>query len=101
MAAMLLFATTAIEKLQAVPMKFWANLAIGILVFLVAIILIRKAAEMNKVFLGVIIFVVVSCVGFNWIYSRNEPKFLTPFIDPIADFFPTAGKARPDKKLPE
>jgi hypothetical protein len=98
---MLLFAVTALEKLSAVPLKFWINVSIGILIFFAVLIVLRKAAEMNKILLGVIIFVVISSVGFNWIYSRNEPAFLTPIVDEIARFFPSAEtKARHEKKLP-
>lgn len=97
---MLLLAATALEKMQAVPMKVWVNVALFLLIFVVALFIIRKAAEMNKVLLAVIIFVVLSIVGFNWIYSRNEPKFLTPIIDPIAKFFPTAEKQAEKEKKP-
>ncbi len=96
---MLLFAVTGLEKLQAVPLKIWINLIMGLLIVIAAIIFLRKAAEMNKVLLGVIIFVVVTSVGFNWVYARNEPKFMSPFIDRIADFFPSGGPdARKEKK---
>jgi len=94
----LLLAATTLEKMQSVPGKVWINIGLGILIFVVAIILIRKAAEMNKVLLSVIIFVVFSVVGFNWVYSRNEPKFMTPFIEPLAKFFPTAGKQAEKEK---
>jgi hypothetical protein len=30
-------------------------------------------------------------IFFNWIYHRNEPKFLTPLVNRIAPFFPAAG----------
>ncbi len=43
------------------------------------------------IWLAIIVFVVVTLVGFHWIYSRNEPKFLTPFVDKLAPFFPSAG----------
>jgi hypothetical protein len=76
----------------------WINFAMGVLIFIAAVILIRKAAEMNKVLLSVIIFVVVTTVGFNWVYSRNEPKFLTPVIEPIANFFPSAEKKAEKEK---
>jgi hypothetical protein len=88
----LLLAATTLEKIQAVPTKFWLNTAIIILILMVAIIVIRKAAEMNKVVLSAIIFVVFSSVGFQWIYLRNEPKFMTPFIEPLSNFFPTKEK---------
>lgn len=96
----LLLAATTLQKMQAVPAKMWINISIGLLIFVVAIIIIRKAAEMNKVLLSVILFVVFSIVGFNWVYSRNEPKFLTPLIEPLANFFPSAGKqAEKEKRI--
>ena len=98
---MLPLAATALEKMQAVPTKVWVNLALGILIFFAAVIVIRKAAEMNKVLLSVIIFVVLSAVGFNWVYARNEPKFLTPFIEPIAQFFPSVEKKAEKEKRRE
>lgn len=94
----LLLAATTLQKMQAVPAKMWINISIGLLIFVVAIIIIRKAAEMNKVLLSVILFVVFSIVGFNWVYSRNEPKFLTPLIEPLANFFPSAGKQAEKEK---
>lgn len=98
---MLLLAATALEKMQAVPTKVWINLALGVLIFFAIIIVIRKAAEMNKALLVVIIFVVCSSVGLNWIYYRNEPKFLTSFVDKISNFLPTAAtKAKKEKPLP-
>lgn len=94
----LLLAATTLEKIQAVPSKVWINVALGVLIFFAAVIIIRKAAEMNKVVLAAIIFVVISSVGFHWIYSRNEPKFLTPIIDPIAKFFPSVEKQSQKEK---
>ena len=47
---------------------------------------------MNKFVLFAVIVVVVMVVGFTWVYERNEPKFMTPFIDSIAPFFPTAAE---------
>jgi len=95
---MLLLAATALEKMRDVPVKVWMNLGMGILIFVAAVIIIRKAAEMNKVLLSVIIFVVLTSVGFNWIYSRNEPKFLTPIVDQIANFLPSAEKKAEKEK---
>ncbi len=96
---MLLLAATALEKMEAVPIKFWLNLGMAILIFVGSVIVIRKAAEMNKVLLSVVIFVVLTSVGFNWIYARNEPAFMTPYIDPIAAFFPSSeSKSRQEKK---
>lgn len=88
---MLLLATTTLEKLQAVPARFWINAAIFIVGGWIAIMLVRNAARMNKMVLTMIIVVVVTTVGFQWIWERNEPAFLTPYINLIAPFFPSKG----------
>ncbi len=98
---MLLVAATALEKMHDVPFKVWMNLGTAVLIFIAAIMIIRKAAEVNKVLLSVIIFVVLTGVCFNWIYTRSEPKFLTPIVEKLSGFFPSAEKkASKEKKLP-
>jgi len=87
---MLFVAVSALEKAAQVPGKVWLNLGIGLLIFFAAVYLIKQAAQVNKVWLAVIVFVVLTVVGFNWIYSRNEPKFLTPLVDRIAPFLPSS-----------
>lgn len=94
----LLLAATTLEKMQAVPVKVWVNVGMAILILVAVIILIKKAAEMNKVVLSAIVFVVITSVGFNWVYARNEPKFLTPLIEPLAKFFPSAEKQAQKEK---
>ena len=88
---MLLLATTTLEKLQAVPTRFWINAAIFIIGGWIAIMLVRHAARMNKMVLTMIIVVVMTTVGFQWIWERNEPRFLTPYVNLIAPFFPSKG----------
>ena len=88
---MLFFAVTTLEKLKQVPRQFWINAAIVVLGLVAVVIVLRKIKEMNKIVLGIILAIVFVLVGFNWIYERNEPKFLTPFVDLIAPFFPSKG----------
>jgi uncharacterized membrane protein HdeD (DUF308 family) len=88
---MLLFAVTTIEKLKQVPKSFWINAAIVILGLVAVVIILRKIKEMNKIVLGLILAIIFVLVGFNWIYERNEPKFLTPFVDMVAPFLPAKG----------
>jgi hypothetical protein len=83
---------TAAEKLRQIPMEFWTKVGIGILVIIAAVILLRKIAKVNKVILGVGVFLVVSIIGFNWIYERNEPTWATPAVQWLAGFFPSKGK---------
>ena len=86
-----ILAAEALEKVQRIPFEFWWKAALGIAIFVAAIVALRKLANMNKVVLGVIIFVVVMIIGFNWIYQRNEPAFMTPVVEKIAPFLPSKG----------
>ena len=69
----------------------WLKIAAILVGFVVAIIVLRKIARMNKIVLAVIVFIVVVITGFSWVYERNEPAFLTPIVNKIAPFFPAKG----------
>lgn len=84
-------ATSAVDSMKQIPPASWLKLGIGIAAFIIAIVILRKLARMNKVVLGVIVFVVVTVVFFSWVYNRNEPKWMTPIVERIAPFFPSAG----------
>ena len=92
-AAAALPATQAVaERLQEIPTEFWVKIGLGIGILIVAVILIRKIAKVNKAFLSVGVLLVVTIIGFNWIYERNEPTWATPAIQWLATFFPSKGK---------
>ena len=87
---MLAVATTPLlGRLQAVPADVWLKIGIAVAALVVAVIILRKVAKMNKVVLGIIVFMVCTFIGFNWIYERNEPAWATPVISKIATFFPS------------
>lgn len=88
---MLLFAATTLEKIQRLPMQFWLKFALYIGAFIVGVIVLKKIAGMNKAVLGGILFIVVSMLGFTWIYERNEPAWATPVVEKLANFFPSKG----------
>jgi len=88
---MLLLAVTAVEKLKTLPPDVWLKVGIAVAVFIAVIFLFRKVMKMNKIIGGIIVFVVGTVVFFSWVYNRNEPKFLTPIVEKIAPFFPSAG----------
>jgi hypothetical protein len=88
---MLLFAVTALEKLQTLPPAIWLKIAIAIGAFILTIFLFRRVMKMNKIIAAVIIFVVCTVVFFSWVYNRNEPAFMTPIVQRVAPFFPSAG----------
>jgi hypothetical protein len=84
-------AATTLDKLKRVPPDFWMKLGLVVAAIVVAVIVLRKVAGMNKLVLAIIVFVVLTIIGFNWIYERNEPAFLTPVVNKIAPFFPSKG----------
>ena len=96
--AMLLFAATTLEKLHEVPRQVWLNIGLGVLIFIVGFFILRAIAQMNKIILCILVAVVLTLVGFNWVYSRNEPAFLTPVVDKIAPFFPSGAENNPKVK---
>ena len=88
---MTLFASSALDTLKTLPTDTWLKIGIAIAALIIAVVVLRKVAGMNKVIMGVVVFVVVTVVFFSWVYNRNEPKFLTPLVEKLAPFFPSAG----------
>jgi hypothetical protein len=83
--------TTTLDKLKAIPPAFWGKVGLGILAVIVVFIIIQRVLKINKFVLGGATFIAAGLLWFNWIYHRTEPKFLTPIVDKIAPFFPSAG----------
>ena len=88
---MLFCAATGLEKVQKIPPDFWLKAGLGILAFVLAIVLLRKLAHVNKFILTFVVVLTCTVMGFKWIYERDEPEFMTPFIEQIAPFFPAKG----------
>lgn len=82
---------TTLEKLKQVPPAFWWKVGGAMLAIIITVLILQRVAQMNKVVLAVIVLVVFTVVGVNWIYERNEPAFMTPIIDKIAPFLPSKG----------
>jgi len=99
-------ATTPLEKLHNVSGQFWIKVFLAFAVLAVVIAIFKKVMGMNKIILIIICCVVLGVFGFSWIYERNEPAFLTPIIEPIANsgFFPSKGayndKQQQDPTIP-
>jgi len=91
---------STVDRLKEIPPEFWYKVGLGILAIIAAVIILRKLAKVNKVVLGVIVLLVLSFTGFNWIYERNEPSWATPFVERVAHFFPSKGPIK-QKDLPK
>jgi hypothetical protein len=90
-------APTALDKLKQIPPAFWMKAGIAVLAIVATVIVLRKVAQINKVVLTVVVLIVLSMVGFNWIYERNEPAWATPVVEHLAGFFPSKGKINQGK----
>ncbi len=88
---MVLLAVTALEKAQSMKPEMWLKIGIAIAAIVLLVFVSRRILKMNKIVASVIIFVVCTVVFFSWVYNRNEPKFMTPIVEKIAPFFPSAG----------
>lgn len=99
---MLPLAVTALEAMKDIPAGTWFKIGIIIAVIVVVVVVVPKIFKMNKIILGVVVFVASTIVFFSWISQRNEPKFLTPLIDHLAPFFSSETKrVKQDKKMPK
>lgn len=81
----------AADKLRNIPAEFWLKALVALAALVVAIMVLRKLAEMNKVVLAGVALFVVTMVGFTWIFERNEPSWATPAVSFISGFFPSKG----------
>ena len=75
--------------MHAVPAGIWLRIGAALLALVILVLVLRKVAKMNKVVLTVIVGLVCTIVGFNWIYERNEPAWATPVVERLATFLPT------------
>ena len=84
---------SVMDRFREVPVEFWTKLGLGVAGLVLAVFLLRRLANMSKIIVGVVAALVLTFVGFTWIYERNEPEWATPFVQSLAGFFPTKGKA--------
>ena len=79
----------AAERLREITPEFWFKIGIGVLILVAVVIALRKLAKVNKIVLTIVVLLVLTIVGFNWIYERNEPAWATPAVQWLANYFPT------------
>jgi len=83
---------TVWEKLRAVPLATWGSVLVVILVLWMLMRFWKSLRDINE-FAPWLVFVLVGgSVIFYWAMERNEPPFLTPVIDMVADVLPFSTK---------
>jgi len=100
---MLPLAVTALEAMRELPKDTWLKIGVVVAAIIIVAVIVPKVFKMNKLILGVVVFVASSIVFFSWVSQRNEPKFLTPLLDKLAPFFSSdvVRDKKDDKKLPK
>jgi purine-cytosine permease-like protein len=77
------------EMFRSVPRQTWINLGICVLAVVIVVRLWRALKRINDFIPYVFAVLAAFLIFFYWIYERNEPRFLTPFVDKLAPFFPS------------
>jgi hypothetical protein len=54
----------------------------------------RVLRSISPALVGVIMLLVASILFLHWTHTRTEPALLTPVVDAVAPFFPSAGPER-------
>lgn len=80
---------TTMDKLKEIPPQFWLMVCAMIGGIMVITLIIRHLVRANKIVVTIVGVLVMALVSFNWVYKRNEPKFLSPLVNKIAPFFPS------------
>ncbi len=85
------------DQLRRVPKEAWINLAIGVVAIIVLVRLWRGLRQNNEYAPSIAATFTAGVLFLTMVYYRNEPKFLTPLVEPLTSFFPT--KAKQDSDL--
>jgi hypothetical protein len=87
---MLVLAVEAEQKLRNLPVKTLVYFGLVILALIVVIVVIKRVAGVNRIMLLLVGGAALIVLALTWVYNRSEPKFLSPVVDKIAPFFPSA-----------
>ncbi|MCB1106307.1 MAG: hypothetical protein H7A44_04600 [Opitutaceae bacterium] len=90
LAPLLIFA--AFEKLRQIPLQFWINLGLCALALIMVIRFWRALREINSFMPWLATMIAAAMILSYWTYNRNEPRFLTPFVDKLTLVLPTKAK---------
>ncbi|MBM3851543.1 MAG: hypothetical protein FJ399_00145 [Verrucomicrobia bacterium] len=77
------------ETLRKIPTEFWWKAGGVAAALIIVVVGFRKLAKMNRLMLGVGLFLGGTSLGLHWVYERNEPKWATPVVQILAGFLPT------------
>ena len=67
-----LLAVTALEAMKELPRDTWLKVGLVIALVVILAIVIPKVFKMNKIILGVIVFVAGTIILSTWVSQRNH-----------------------------
>ncbi len=76
------------EAFQQLPESDWLRFGILLLVLLSMLWLVRLVSKVNRYVLLVAFVFGGTMLMANWVHNRNEPSFLTPFVNAVEPWFP-------------
>jgi cytochrome c biogenesis protein CcdA len=88
---------SVVSRLQQIPLMFWLGLAAAVVGLIILVLTLQRLARGNRAILAIVAGMVVSFVGFSWIYERNEPAWATPAVNFLSGYFPTKVKIEQHK----
>jgi hypothetical protein len=90
-----------VENLAGRPVEFWVRALLVIVGLFVIFWILEKLFKTSRRILSIALLIVIVMIGYNWIFFRNEPAFMTPVIDILAPIFGGPGeRAAPPASAP-
>ncbi len=75
-------------SLEPLYSQSWFPVVLGILGLLFAYSVFKTLKSLPKLVMYPIVIATCFIVFFSWIYNRNEPEAISPFIDFLAQWLP-------------
>jgi uncharacterized membrane protein len=69
---------------------YFLTILCGFFVVLLTISFYRFLRSISPALVGFLLLLLLGILVLHWTQTRSEPAFLTPFVDWLAPFFPTA-----------
>tara|TARA_B110000037_G_C17023923_1_gene466531 strand:+ start:446 stop:712 length:267 start_codon:yes stop_codon:yes gene_type:complete len=75
-------------SLEPLYSQSWFPMALGILGLIFAYSVLKTLRSLPKLVMYPIVIATSFIVFFSWVYNRNEPEAISPFIDFLAQWLP-------------
>ena len=91
---MLFAAANLSQQMDADSFKMWMQIGLVVLVFGTVFIVLWR---MSRIILTLLALGVILYVGYAWFWEREEPEFLTPFVEAVSPMLKNLGGKVPSR----